>query len=487
MKAYKDGFIWNFLSIGLQNLMQIITLVLLSRLLSPADFGVVAIAMIVVAVTQTLTQLGIPQALVQKQYLNKNETKLCFNLTLLIGIIGTLFLYLSSEYLSSFFNSKNKILEIILILLPIILFSSIFNFLEVFFLRNLNYKTPALINIISYSFGYGLVSIILANLNFEAKSIAYGHLAQNSLRLILIFFFIKNEISFTEKESNIISIFYFGIRQTISQLGILLSTNIDNIIIGKYSNLSELGNYTRAYSLMLLPSNLIGQVIDKTMFPFFSRIADDNHIRDKYFYKTLSFSLMISIPLTVFLYLSAQEIILVFLGEQWKNITPIFQIFCLGIIFRINYKINESLLRSAGKTKEIMIIQWIYVLLVLASSYVGIHYGIKGVALAVLCTIVIISIIFQSFSINVLNQKKSQKQTNKVVLILYTRHFFIGSIIYLIVSVVKYYLEMNINFPLIIQIFIMTICTFSVSLMIYISSPLLTNEEKKIITSMFKK
>lgn len=205
---------------------------------------------------------------------------------------------------------------------------------------------------------------------------------------------------FNKKEAG--ELLYFGGGFTIAKLFNYLALQGDNIVTGRYLGPDALGIYSRAYSIMVKPVSLIGDSIDKALFPAMAARQNRN---DRLIEAFINGSKMISflcIPISCVLVLSSKEIVNVMLGSKWSDTIIPLQILTAGLIFRMGYKMGDCLSRATGNVYSRALRQFVYAAGVIFGCYIGSHWGVIGVAFGTLFAVTMNYILMIHLSLNIL-------------------------------------------------------------------------------------
>jgi PST family polysaccharide transporter len=156
------------------------------------------------------------------------------------------------------------------------------------------------------------------------------------------------------------------------------------MVVAKWLGLSALGLYDRAYQLMVAPAMLLGQVMDEILFASLAPIQEDRSLVAAAYRQCVVGVALVMLPLTAVAWTLAPEIVHVVLGPAWSGVTTPFRILALGTLFRTTYKISDSLTRALGAMYRRAWRQWAYAAFVIGGAIIGQHWGLAGVAWAVL-------------------------------------------------------------------------------------------------------
>lgn len=167
-------------------------------------------------------------------------------------------------------------------------------------------------------------------------------------------------------------IFSFSVFQFLANVVGYFSRNMDSMLVGKYMGMKQLGYYNKSYNLQLMPLQYISGVLIPVMLPVFSKYQDDiNYIQQKYT-QILRFFAFVGVLLCALLYFCADELILLFFGDQWGQSVPCFKIIALSIPFQILGSSSGSVFQATGHTKAMFWNSFIGAFFTLGSFAVGV-------------------------------------------------------------------------------------------------------------------
>src|SRR5690554_172644 len=377
-KTFK-GFFWQFGGRILKTFLQLGVLFVLARLISKADFGIVQSALIVVGFSKLVSQMGVGPALVQKHNLTSLHIRAGATLSMILSFLFFIIVFLCSGLLADFFKMPEleNVLKVVAILFVI---EGITTVSQSLLLRDMKQKVLVKIDFISYLTGYGVVAIVLSYYGFGLWALIIGQLVQSLLKCILSFIKSKHSIKPYWGKAEVKDLLYFGGGFTIARLFNYLATQGDNIVAGRYLGADALGVYSRAYAIMVKPVSLIGDSLDKVLFP---AMAARQNQPDRLIEAFINGSKMITflcLPISIMIIFSSKEIVNVLLGDKWDEVVVPLQILTAGLIFRMGYKMGDCLSRATGNVYSRAKRQLVYAICVILGCYVGASWGIVGVS-----------------------------------------------------------------------------------------------------------
>lgn len=345
---------------------------ILSRLLVPSDFGIIAIATVFINFFALITTMGIAPAIIQNRSLNNEDIKSLYSLTFYLGLIFSLVFILVTPLIVSFYDNE-KLKGICFILSANIFFSVITIVPNSLLLKAKRFKFIAVRTVLIQVL-MGMISITYA-LNGGG---VYALLINPVIGSLLIYFVTiraeKIKLSMFVGKKSVGKIISFSIYQMLFNIVNLVYRNIDKLLIGKCFGMVELGYYEKSYRLMMLPLENVSNVITPVLHPILSEYQNDvPFIYSKY--KTLvSFLAWIGFPLSAFLYYSSSEIILLLFGEQWEASIPVFQILSLSVGLQLVQSAIGSIYQVTNQVKKMFVVSFLSMFLILLAVGIGLYY-----------------------------------------------------------------------------------------------------------------
>ena len=368
-------------------ILNLITLTILSRLLLPSDFGIVAIAGIMITVVDQFKDFGISNAVINRHENPEESLMTGFTIRLFIGSFFYVAIFFLAPVYGNFFN--DQVIASVLRVSAIVLILENLRFTPDTKLRKeLKFKTIVISNFFGYV-SYSIVAISLAYAGYSFWSIIYARLIQTLTSSI--YFWFKSPWKFKLYFNKEIAkeLYSYGKYIFITGFLALGIDNMNNFVLGKIVGSTLLGYYVVAYSWATFSSREMIQIISKVLFPTFSSIKNDIPRIGNAYLKSLRYTSMISIPIALGTLAIAPEFVNVILGEKWTpSILPL-QILCIvGLLQSLNTT-TSSLYYSLGKAKITTIMAGTQLLLMMLFVIpVAKIYGIIGVT--VLYSLVII-------------------------------------------------------------------------------------------------
>lgn len=402
-KRSLSSLYWILSGTGIKILLQIVQTIILSRLLSPADFGLIATAFIVVRFVE-LSPIGIGPALIQLPTLETRHIRTGFTLSLIIGIVLGFLIWLTSGLMADFFHSRElvRILHIIALCFP---FSNTSVIADALLQKELKFKTISTIEVISFTLGYAIVGIVMALLNFGVWSLVAAYVVQTLTQTLLLLVAQPHPKALMFDNETIKELLSLGSGFTLVNVFSYFALQGDYIVVGKFMGPEPLGLYTRAYRLMALPTNTIGQAINRVLFPALAKVQEDSERFARAYRRNIVILLLFSLPISVIMYVLGPELIIVLLSHRWKEAIIPFQVLALGTFFRLGHKVSGTVARSSGQIYKVAWVQGIYAGLVMVGAWFGLNYGIRGVAFGVTIALLVQYLLLSQLAMEITKTK----------------------------------------------------------------------------------
>ncbi len=356
--------------------LQLISNIVLARLLLPKDFGAIGMLNIFIAISGILVTAGFGSALIQKKEPSQVDYNSVFYWNLSASIILYIILFFSAQSISDFYSIPilTPILRVQSLSLIIQAFSTIqSNILQ----KDLQFKELSIRNVTSALAGT-IIAIAMAYSGFGVWSLVANNLVSNIAGVILLWKMSPWRPTKDFSWDSLKELFPFGSLIAISSLVETIYTNIQGLIIGKWYSATDLGFYTQAMKLESVPTDSLSQIVNQVTFPVFSKLQDDKQQLLNGVRKNVKAITYLNFPLMVLLIIIAEPLITLLFGEKWLASVPYFQILCIsGMVYTLN-TLNTNVIKSLGKGKVYFFVQLSKRLVGIALILIGINYGIFG-------------------------------------------------------------------------------------------------------------
>lgn len=408
INSFKSGLFYSVIGKYGNMLIQLLVNAVLSRMLSPEDHGVLAIMMVFIVFFQMLSDMGFGPAIIQNKELDSEDITALFNFSVIFSLFLAVLFGLSGYGISYIYRSKIYI-PISWLLSIAVLFNGLLTVPNSVLLKEKNFKSVNIRILLSSIIG-GLVGIVLAFLDFKVYALAYSTITTAFVNFIITFKVAKITNKYNFKFSAVKKIWGFSKNQFGFSFLNYFSRNADNILIGRFMGASMLGNYSKAYQLLMLPTNVFTRVIVPVLQPVLSDYENNVLFIRNFYYKVLHFLFLIGLPLSVFLSVSAKEIIYFVFGRQWNLAIEPFAILSLTVWTQMVYGSIAAIYQSRNKTKHLLIMGIVNTIINVISIIIGVYFKSLNSVSLFLTMAFLLNFLFSFWmlSTKVLNSKLSE-------------------------------------------------------------------------------
>ena len=359
---------------------QFILGIILARILSPEDYGIMAILFVFIVLSRVFIDSGFTKALIQKIDRDDNDksTVLFFNIG--ISLLCYSIIYATAPYIALFYEieSLTNLLRVIAISLII---NGLYTVPNTLLTIDLNFKTITKVNLISVILS-GTIAIYLAYQGFGVWSLVYQTLIRSILMAILLWFLIKWKPNWRFSINSFRQMFSYGYKLLISSLLANLFSNLNSLLIGKYVGTNDLGFFSRGTQFSDALYNVFSPAINGVLLPGLAPLQKQKELLVAYTRTIMKATAMITVPLFFMLAILAEPIILLLLTDKWALAIPIMQIFCFARVITIFVGININILYVIGRTDLVLKQEYLCIVIRVILVLAALKFGIVYIALA---------------------------------------------------------------------------------------------------------
>ena len=373
---------WTSLSGTLNVAFQILQLVVLSRLLAPADFGLIALANVIRGFAAFYTDCGIGNAVIQRTGVNTAQLSSLYWLNVMFGLAVFLIVIALAPLVAHLYDMP-ELTGLVSVAAVTLLVSTPGQQFQSLMEKELRFRPLALIEISSGISGT-FVAIVAAFQHAGAYSIVYGQLASAGVKTLLLcgIGFRLNRPDLTFRLQEIKGFVSFGLFQVAERSVSFLNFNFDKMLVGYWLGSHALGYYSMAFELMVKPISVAGPIVTRVAFPIFSKVQDDAERLRTAFLNTTAALAAVTFPVYGIMTALAPQIILVLLGPQWTNSVHLLQLLSpLGFFYGLSFPLI-SLLMSKGRADLGFYLNLVTITVYSLAMWLGASGGVNGIASA---------------------------------------------------------------------------------------------------------
>jgi O-antigen/teichoic acid export membrane protein len=383
-------------------IIQIISTSVLARILSPNDYGLMAIVNVILGFGSYFAQMGIGAAIIQKKDLSDKDISSAYFIALIVSSFFTLIIILLAPFATLLFHDAG-VVKILRVMSINFIFQSV-SMVSISLLRKeFHFFLLGTLDFISSLIGSMCLGIILALLGFGVWSLVMSTILQGFLLLILTSFYVRGHIKLVKP--NLFStrgLINYGGKYSLSNFIEYLTYRSDALIIGHFFAPSLLGIYNRAYLLVQLPTQYISTNLIKVLFPTLNEVRLDKERFYKYYSTLIKLLGFVLFGACIFIGVNAREVVITILGAKWTGSITVLRLLSLAIPFHllINY---QGLVYDVYNFLNIkLIIKLVHFAVIITLFYTFLSLGINGIALGFLVTESLLYIGYLIFSMRML-------------------------------------------------------------------------------------
>jgi O-antigen/teichoic acid export membrane protein len=374
--------VWTFSGTGVQLAVQLIVIMLLGRLLTPAEFGLMGAATVVIACSEIVSQIGVGPAIIQRKILEPVHLRVAATLSFSLGALLGAIVWFAASAIAAFYRMPElePILRAVAFLFPL---DGLNTVAKALLTRELRFRHYTALEAGSLIIGYAAVGVMLAWLGFGVWALVAAQLSQVVLRTIFMYAATRHPIRPSLDIRAGLDLLSFGFGHSVAQIGQLLSQQGDNLVVGRWLGAAALGVYGRAYKLMVMPATAFGRIVNRVLFPVMAQVQDERDRLANAYERSLGIVALLSLPLCAYFWVVAPELIPIVLGPAWGAVVLPFRLFSISLLFRMSSKISDACTKAAGEVYKRAVVQFAFAGLVVLGAFLGKRWGVAGVAFCV--------------------------------------------------------------------------------------------------------
>lgn len=393
------GVQWTTTSAFVITLIQLIQLSILTRLLSPSDFGLMALVLVVTGFSQIFIDMGFSNAIIYKQDVTSKQLSSLYWINIITGILFFILITVLSPLVSKFYHEV-KLVSLIDLLAITFLIKPFGQQFMVLLQKELRFDYIAKSDMFSKFISF-VVVVVMAYKNFGVYSLAVGSLVFSFFSTLgyIVYGIRFHRPKFYFNIKGLREYINFGLFQMGERILQYFAAQIDTILIGKLLGIEILGIYNVAKSLASKPKSIINPVITRVTFPLMAKVSNDiKKLKDIYL-QIVNYLSLINFPIYFYLLILAKPIVIILFGSKWTEAIPIVQILSLTFLLRSIGNPAGSLLLALGKANTTFYWSLITFGLYPISIFMGSYWGIIGITIAILILHLILFILEWKFII----------------------------------------------------------------------------------------
>lgn len=344
----QKGLTWNLIERFATEGVQFIFGILLARILSPEDYGLIAMPLVFLAIAQCFIDSGFSTALIRKPDINEKDYSTAFYFNIGVGVVCYTILFFTSPLIAAFYNQP-----ILSDLLKFTALATLFNPLcavqQAILTRKMDFRAQAIISLIGALIS-GVIGLVMAYGGYGVWSLVFQQVGGYVIRTILFWAIVKWRPVKQWSTESFKYLWGFGSKVLVQGIISTIYENLYPIVIGKYYSANDLGNYTRARQFSKIPSSDITGVLFRVVLPVFSSIQDENERLTSVFSRMIKLSAFCIFPIMLGLSAVADPLVRLLLTDRWEGCIILLQVMCFTLMWYPIHAINLTILTAKGRS-----------------------------------------------------------------------------------------------------------------------------------------
>lgn len=356
----------------------------LARLLSPEEYGLIGIVMIFVTVLNGVVDSGFSTAVIRKQDANDDDYNTMFYTNMLFSIILYACLSLSSPLIANFFE-RNELIQLVPAMGLILIINALSLTQQTILTKRIDFKTKTKASLIS-SVVSGIIGIICAYCGFGVWSLVVQMVLQKALYTVALWILNKWWPSFRFSKDSFHYMWGFGWKLLLSGLLNNIWNQLYQVVVGKFYNPATLGQYTRAKDYAKLFSENLTAIVQRVSYPALASIQDDEERMIAAYRKVIKVTMFVTAIAMLSIGAVSEPLILCLIGEKWLEASTYLPLICISMSLYPLHAINLNMLQVQGRSDIFLYLEIAKKIISIAPICLGIFVGIRAMLIATIVT-----------------------------------------------------------------------------------------------------
>jgi len=379
--ATVNGVKWTMTATIVNSVLQVGYTAVMARLLSPAAFGLVALAGVILRFGVYFAKMGMERAIIQKPDLTERDVRVAFTSSVLLGVLFAGLLAAGAP-LAARLVHQPAVVPVVRAMALGILLSGLNGTAMSLLHRAMRFRALAIMEMASFLLSYLGLGLLLAWQGFGVWALVGASLGQAAIVTVLAYGAVRHSVRLLFDWEAYRPLLAYGSRMSLTSFVEFVSMSLDTLLIGRLLGPAALGIYTRGSMLIALPVYLLSSNVAKVMFPSFSQVqADTARLRDVYLSSITLIATLVT-PICLGVIVAAPEIVLVMLGPKWLEAIPVLRVISLTYILSAITLFSAVVCDATAALAWKLYLNLLFVVLLAGLMYLFSPYGLLGVAWA---------------------------------------------------------------------------------------------------------
>lgn len=386
-----NGVIWGAVERFSVQGISFLIMIIMARLLTPKDYGLIGMLAIFMAVAQSLIDSGFSQALIRKQNRTDIDHSTVFYFNIVVGILLYIFFYISAPFVATFYDEP-LLTFVMRILCLCIIINSLAVVQRAIFTIKIDFKTQAKASFMAAVISGG-VGVVLAYMGYGVWALVWQQLINCVINTLMLWMMSSWRPLWRYSWKSFGELFGFGSKLLASGLLDVTYNNIYPIVIGKFFSAIDLGHYTRAQHFGQFPSSNVTGIIQRVTYPILCELQNDDRRLAENYRKLLKISAYVIFPLMVGLSAISHPFIVIVIGRQWDFCSLLLAIICFSMMWYPIHAINLNLLQVKGRTDLFFKLEIIKKVIGVIVLCITLPFGLIVMCIGAICTSILCLVI----------------------------------------------------------------------------------------------
>ena len=399
-----SGIGWSYLATFIRAFLSLLVLVILARLLTPVDFGLLAIAWIFIMLGNRFGQAFVGPAVIQRAELTDGHIQVGFTLSVLIGFALAVMIWLFAPFIGDFFRepTASQVLQALSVIFVINGIGSVPTHL---LRRDLHFRDLMVADTLAYCVGYGFTAITLALQGYGVWSLVWGEIMHKVVHTVMVIRYTRMPLHPRWALREATDLLSRGAGFSLARSFEFIARQGGYFVVGRWLGAASLGYFTRADKLILLPRNYVGQSLFHVLFPAMAqRQQGTERLATIYLHGSEVLSL-VALPVSALLFVCAPEIVSVILGGQWGPVVILLQILAFAVLFQMCDILNFAAIGALGAVYRQAWRQGIHAVLVVGGAWYASRWGLETVVTVIVGAQVVAYLLLAQLTVSLLSMR----------------------------------------------------------------------------------
>lgn len=374
---------------------------ILARLLTPMEYGIMAMITIFIAISTSIIDSGFSNALIRKNEIKRIDYNTVFYFNLVISVFLYVLLYIVSPAISSFFKEP-ALVNLTRVISLVLIINALGVIPRTIFVVNIDFKTQTKVSFIS-SIISGIVGIGMAFYNFGVWSLVFQQISRQFLNTSFLWIYCRWRPLLEFSTKSFREMFSFGSRLLISGLIDTIYKNIYYVVIGHFYSSFQLGQYTRADQFKNIFSSNLTNVVQRVSYPVLSSIQNEPERLKEAYCRIIKIVMLLTFTCMIGLAAIAKPLIIVLIGAKWLQAVYFLQIICFAGMLYPLHAINLNILQVKGRSDLFLKLEVLKKIIAMVPIVAGVFWGIETMLWGSVITSFISVFLNSYYSANLIN------------------------------------------------------------------------------------